>query len=144
VASSKLVACASLFSAARSAFGHEVAADVALLVARPDHGYLGDRGVADPPLGAVENVLVALTPGGGLQRHRVRAVLGLGQAERADLLEPGHRRKPPGFLLVAAEEIDRPHRKSGMHSEERVDAAVGARQLAGHDPGGQARHPGHP
>ena len=57
----------------------------------PDDHHVGDRSVADPALGAVEHPFVAVPPGGCLERHRVRAVLRLGQRERADLLEPRHR-----------------------------------------------------
>jgi hypothetical protein len=55
----------------RGAALDEEAADVPLLVARPHDDDVGDRGVADPALLAVEYPVLAVVAGGRLQRHRI-------------------------------------------------------------------------
>src|SRR6185503_484030 len=57
----------------------EEALDLAVLVgARPDDDDVGDRAVADPALGAVEDPAVAVATGARLERDGVRAVGGFG------------------------------------------------------------------
>jgi len=99
-------------------------------VARPDHDEVGDGGVADPALVAVEDPLVTLAAGRGLHpAGDVGAPVRLGQAERPDRLHPGHRGEPPLALLIGAARRDRAHRETGVHAEEAVDARVNARDL---------------
>ena len=106
------------------------ALDLAVLVrAGPHDDDVGDRPVADPALGAVEHPVVAVAPRARLQRDRVRAVLGLGQREGADLLEPRHGGQPALLLLLRPEHVDRLHRQPRLHAEERAEAAVAAVQL---------------
>jgi hypothetical protein len=110
------------------------------LVARPDHGDVGDRAVADPALGAIDDPPVTVAPGGGLQRNRVRAVVRLGQRERADLLQPGHPRQPALLLLVGPEHVDRLHGQAGLDAKERAEAPVAAVDLHVDESAGQRTH----
>ena len=78
--------------------------------ARPDHREIAPRGIADPPLLAVENPRVSLllcrcqqAPGcSGTDE-------GFRQAKAADHFEAGHRREPPLLLLFRASGIDGTH-----------------------------------
>ena len=120
----------------------EEALDLAVgLVAGPHDDDVGDRAVADPALGAVDDVLVAVAARARLQRDGVRAVLGLGQRERADLLDAGHAREPALALLLGAEQVDRAHRQARLHAEERPEAPVAAVDLHVHEPPGERAHP---
>jgi hypothetical protein len=100
-----------------------------LVRARPHDDHVGDRAVADPALGAVEHPAVAVAAGTGLERDRVRAVVGLGQGERADGVEPCHRGQPALLLRLGSEQVDRLHREARLHPEECPQAAVAAVQL---------------
>src|SRR5918997_7048765 len=121
-------------------FDHE-AADLAVVVAGPDDHQVGEGGVADPALGPVEHPLVAVAAGPGLERDRVRAVVGLGQAEGADLLHAGHGRQPAPLLLLVPEQGDRGHGEAGVDPEEGADAAVAPAQLHADQAGGHRAQP---
>ena len=108
--------------------------------ARPHDDDVGDRAVADPALGAVEHPVVAVAARAGLERDGVRAVLGLGQRERADRLQPRHRRQPALLLLLGAEQVDRLHRQPRLDAEERAEAAVAAVQLHVHQAARERAH----
>ena len=99
------------------------------------------RRVADPALAAVEHPLVAVGAHARLEVHGVGAVLGLGQRERADRVQVGHRRQPALLLLLGAEHRDRLHREVRVHAVERAHAAVRARPLHAHEAGGGRAHP---
>src|SRR6202023_837593 len=86
-------------------------------VARPDDGKIAPRRVADPPLLAVEDPIVALAlcrrcqaTGGARTDQR------LGEAEAADLLEARHWRQPLLLLLLRSVDVD------GAHCQTVVDA----------------------
>ena len=66
--------------------------------------------------------------------------VGLGQRERADRVEPRHRRQPALLLLLGAEQLDRLHRQPGLHAEERAEAAVAAVQLHVDQAAGERAH----
>src|SRR5450755_2301295 len=87
-------------SKARRPLLDQVGADIAGVVAGPDDDHVGEGRVADPALGAVQDEVLAVAPSSGLQRDGVRAVLCLGQAERADRLQTRHRRQPARLLLL--------------------------------------------
>src|SRR5262249_60834223 len=81
----------------------EEALDLAILrVPSPYHDDIGDAPVADPPLSAIDYVLIPLAARRRLERNRVGPVVGLGQRERAQALHPRHRRQPALLLLLAA------------------------------------------
>src|SRR2546422_568747 len=80
----------------------EEPADVAVVVPRPRDDDVGDRAVADPALGAVDDPVVAVAARRRLERDRVRPVVGLGERERADRLELRHGPEPPLLLLLGA------------------------------------------
>mmetsp|Transcript_19535 Transcript_19535/g.28172 ORF Transcript_19535/g.28172 Transcript_19535/m.28172 type:complete len:354 (+) Transcript_19535:133-1194(+) len=63
--------------------------DVARVVLCPNHEDVGNGGVGDPVLGAIEDVVVTFSPGLGLHGSRVGAVVGFGEAEAANQLAPG-------------------------------------------------------
>ena len=107
-------------------------------VAGPDDRDIGERGVADPLLCAVEDPAVALlTGGGGEAADGAGADVGFGQAEGADLLHAGHGRQPLGLLLLGAAEIDRAHGQAAVHAHEGRHRRVDAGQFHGHEPVGQ-------
>jgi hypothetical protein len=56
-------------------------------------------------------------------------VVGLGQREGADCVQPRHRLEPARLLLGRAEQLDRLHREPGLDAEERPEAAVAAVEL---------------
>ena len=89
---------------------------------------------------AVEHPGVAVAPCGGLQRDRVGAVVGLGEGECADLVQPRHAREPALLLVLGAAVGDRAHGESGLDADEGADAAVSAGELHGDQPGGQRVH----
>ena len=118
---------------ARRALLDQVAADVAVLVARPDDHHVGDRRVADPAL--------ARRRARTRRRRGARCVSswtasepwsGSVSANAPICVEVGHRRQPALLLLLGAEHRDRLHREVGVHAEERADAAVRARPLHAH------------
>ena len=115
---------------------------VAAVVAGPDHGHIADRTVADPLLLAVDDPFIAVTVGGGLEGHRVRAVVGFGQGEGAEFLGPGQRHQPGGFLLVAAEHGDAAQGESALHGHDGAHRTVTAGDLHVHQAGGERRHRG--
>src|SRR5579884_633440 len=88
-----------LWFEARSAFFDQEASHLALVIARPDDGDIGKRGVANPTFGAIDDVFVAITPRARFEHHGVGAVIRLGQAKSADLLHTRHERQPALLLL---------------------------------------------
>ena len=84
--------------------------------------------VADPGLGAVDPVAVAVAAGGGPDRLQVGAAVGLGERDPAAQLPGGETRKEAGLLGFAAEAL---HRRG--HDEVRVE-----------NPGYRHPHRGHP
>ena len=121
----------------------DVGADVALPVARPHDHEVGEHGVADPALLAVEDVAVAEVARPGLEDDGVAAVVGLGEGERADLLELRHRGEPAVLLLLRPEHRDRVHGEAGVDAVEGAHRAVAARELHRHEAGGERAEPGH-
>ena len=108
-------------------------ADHPLVVLRPHHHDVGDRRIADPHLAAVEDVAAIHLAGAALHAARVRAMIGLGQAEAADHLagrELGQVFLP---LLLGAEGVDRMHHQGRLHGQGRAVAAIDAFDLAGDD-----------
>ena len=92
---------------------------------RPDHGDIGDGAVGDPHLPAVEDPVVAVTPGARPHRARVGAGVGLGQPEAPDRLAGGHARQPFLLLLLASPAPDAVHRQRTLHRDQRAHARVG-------------------
>ena len=89
---------------------------------------------------AVEHPRVTVSARGCLQRHRVRAVVGLGQREGTDLLQARHRRQPVPLLLLGPAVGDRAHGQPRLHPDEGADAAVAAVELHRDQPGRQRVH----
>jgi hypothetical protein len=56
--------------------------------------------VADPPLGAVDDVLIAVAARGCVERHSIRAVRRFGQRKGADGINRGEAGQPALALLL--------------------------------------------
>src|SRR5215212_9709414 len=111
-------------------------------VAGPDDDEVGEGGVADPTLLAVQDPSVPVAPGCCFQHHGVGAVIRLRQAPGPYLLHPRHLGQPPPLLLLGPEDGHGPHREPGMDAEERVKAPVPPRHLDGDEPGSDLAHAG--
>src|SRR4029453_15045060 len=72
-----------------------------------DRDQVGDRAVADEPLRAGDEVVVAVANGGRADPGAVGARLCLGQRERDELPAGGEVRDPAGLLLGRAGEDER-------------------------------------
>src|SRR3954452_4999793 len=98
---------------------------VALLGCRAgeDDVEVGDRGVRDPVLRAVDDPLVAVADGGRAQGAGVRAGLRLGQAERRRPLPAGALRQEALLELVGAEHRDRQRAELLDHQDQRARRA---------------------
>ena len=117
-------------------------ADLAVVVAGPDHHDAGDGTVADPALLAGQHPFVAIPLRPGLQRHDVGAVVRFGERERTEHLTGCHPGQVLGALLRGAQHGDGGHRQSGMHGIEGRDAAVAAGQFGGDHALGEKGQPG--
>src|SRR5207253_11330507 len=82
---------------------HKETAHIAIIVTGPDNRHVGKRGIANPTLGPVNDVLVTYTVRTGLQSHCVRAMVWLGQTEGPNLLQPGHCWQPALLLFLRTE-----------------------------------------
>src|SRR5215207_5923887 len=111
-----------------------------LYVARPDDDKVGEGGVADPTLLAVDDPSVPVAAGRTLKHHGVRPVGGLRQAPGPDLLHPRHPGEPPSFLLLGTTDRHGPHRQPGMNPEECIEAPVPPRHLDRDEPGSDLAH----
>src|SRR6185437_4942196 len=68
-----------------------------------------------------------------LHAASVRAVIGLGQAEAADMFAGRQLRQVFLALRLGAEGVDRIHHQRGLHAHRRAVAAVDALDLAGNE-----------
>src|SRR5829696_2871752 len=110
-------------------------------VAGPDDDEVGEGGIADPTLFAVDDPAVSVTPGHGLQHYRVRPVVRLRKAPGPDLIHLRHLGEPAPLLLLGTADRHGPHRKPGMDPEERIEAPIPPRHLDSHEPGRNLAHP---
>ena len=122
---------------------HEPVDGAVLVAACPHHGDPAHGSVADPLLGAVEDVSALHRGGLALEPDGVGAVGRLGQRERTEELASGHVRQPALLLLVAATQGDRAHGQPALDTGHRGDGAVAARELHGHQTSGHLGHGGH-
>ena len=120
----------------------EEAPDLIVVLLGPDHGDVGDGAVGDPELGAAQDEGVALAPGARLHRARVGAVVGLGEAEAADLLPRGERRQPALLLSVGAVGVDRVHHEPALDRRRRPEPRVAPLELLHDEPVGDVVEPG--
>ena len=96
---------------------------------------LGDAGVGDPGLGAVEHPGVAVETGAGLHRGGVGAGLALGEAVADHRLAGGDRGQHLLLHALAAGQDDR-HRAELVHRRDQRGADVDPGDLLDHDAGG--------
>ncbi|MEY3262096.1 MAG: hypothetical protein RLZZ620_1147 [Pseudomonadota bacterium] len=115
------------------------AADLAVEL-RPDHGDMRQGAVGDPHLRAVEHVAVAVIDGLGQHAARVRAEVGLGEAEAADHAAGGHLGEVLQPLGFSAEAADGVHREAALHRDEAAQARVAALQLLADQAVGDVGH----
>ena len=80
---------------------------------------VGDTGVGDPGLGAVDHPLVAVLAGVGDHPARIGAGLGLGQRERRRPLAGRAARQEPLLQLLGAVELDRQRAELLDHQDQR-------------------------
>ena len=95
---------------------------------REDRDEIRDRAVADEPLRAVDDVVVAVARGGGPDRGDIRAGLGLGQGEGDELLPGRQLRDEACLLLVGAGDEER-QRGQLLDREDQAGRRAGATEL---------------
>src|SRR4051794_21203012 len=92
---------------------------------RENEEVIGDIGQGDPHLGAVENVMIAVTDDGGLDRTGIGASIRLGETEGCDFGAMRLRNKPALLLLLSAplqeSETIEADVHTHDHAQERVD-----------------------
>src|SRR5579883_1210495 len=110
------------------------AADHAVLGLGPDDEHIGDRRIGDPHLGAVEAIAARDLDGARGHAARIRAVIGLGQAEAANPLARGQFRQIFLALRLASKFMDRVHHEARLHAHRRTIGAVDALDLARNQP----------
>src|SRR5690606_9227955 len=91
-----------------------------------------DRAVGDEALSTVENVVVAVTLGAGLERGGVGADVGLGQAEGADQLARRQARQILALLLLGAVDQDALRADAVVSAEDGTEGRRGLADLEGH------------
>ncbi len=100
--------------------GHAIRPGCRGLTTRHHREQGGTRGVGDPALGAVQHIVLALSPGGGAQRGGIRSGVRFRQSEGDDRLAAGDARQEAAFLLLGAVDQD----------ASRTDADIGAKDAA--------------
>ena len=96
---------------------------------REDERVVGDGGVGDPVLLAVQDVDVALEAGGRLHRGHVRSGRGLGEAEAGDLLAARLRDEPALLLLLARVAEERERVQTDVDRDQRAEGRLAALDL---------------
>src|SRR5207248_5642422 len=89
----------------------------------------GPGPVRDEHLRAVEDPVVAVADRFGLERRRVRAGAGLGEAEATERLARTDARQPSFLLLVGAPLVDGLADETGVDGDDAPDAGVGPADL---------------
>ena len=110
---------------------HDQAMDTAfgVLGFGPHHREVCEGRIADPHLGPVQQVVVAHVLEGGDHAAGVAAVVGLGEAEAADLLALDHVGQPLLLLLLAAVLPNGVHGQRTLHAAQAAQAAIAALDL---------------
>ena len=103
---------------------------------------IGSVAQADPDLGPVEDVPIAVAPGGGDQVGGVAAHARLGEPERRELLASRLRRKVALLLLLGSPLEQRQRVQAGMHREDDAERGVGALHLLAQQREGDVVHAG--
>ncbi len=110
------------------------AVDPALVVLGPHDHEVGDGRVRDPRLGARKTPAAVDPACPRAHAAGVRSVVGLGEAEAAELVGPRHGRQVAFALRLAAEEVDRHHGERRLHAERGPEGGVDALELARDEP----------
>ena len=107
--------------------GRDPLGAAAFAAAREDDVEIGDTGVRDPGLAAVEPEAAGAGAGAGGHRRHVGAGLGLGESEGGDRRARAHPRQIAPLLRRVAIEADR-RAAEPLHGEGEIGEARGARQ----------------
>src|SRR5271166_903071 len=99
---------------------------------RPDDEYVGDRGVADPGLGADEAVAAVDLLGSSGHAAGIGAGVRLGEPEAADELAEREARQVLQPLVGVAIGVDGIHDERTLHAHHRAEAGVDALDLTRH------------
>ena len=120
---------------ARRPVRHDQVGDLVVAGARRDADDAGDVGarVGDELLGAVDHPVAVVAARAGADVAGVRARLGLGQPEGAELAPRGQVRHPLLLLLLGAEQVDRLRPERGVRAHRDRDGGVHARELLDRD-----------
>ena len=102
----------------------------ALRQAAEDDVEIGEAGVGDPGLLAVDHPGIAVAPRRGGHRGDVRAGVGFGEREGGDGLAGGHPRQPRPALRLGAEERERAAPQALQGEGEIGDPGMAAERLA--------------
>ncbi len=114
----------------------EKAADRPLVILGPYHADIGDRGIGDPGLGAVEDVSARAAPGPGPHRGGIGAGVGFGEAETTHPFAASELGEELGTLCLRAEGVDRIHHQRGLHRKRAAVAGIDPLDLARDQPVG--------
>src|SRR2546421_3724485 len=98
----------------------------ALVGPGPDDRQLGHVPVGDPALAAVDDPVVAISPGPRRHPGRVRPELRLGEPKAANYFTRGHLRQPRLLLFFRAVSMDRKHAKRPLNRDKAPQPAVAA------------------
>ncbi len=107
-----------------------------------DQEVVGDVGEADPDLAAVQDVAAVDSPGGGLEVRGVGSDVGLGQAERRELLAARLRDEPAPALLLGPPLQDRQRVESDVDALDHAERGVGPLELLAQEREGDVVGPG--
>ena len=107
-----------------------------------DQEVVGDVGEADPDLAAVQDVAAVDAPGGGLEVRGVGSDVGLGQAERRELLAARLRHEPAPALLLRPPLQDRQRVESDVDALDHAERGVGPLELLAQEREGDVVGPG--
>ena len=120
---------------ARRAVRDDQVGDLVVAGARGDADDAGDVGarVGDELLGAVDHPVAVVAARAGADVAGVRARLGLGQPERAELAPRGQVGHPLLLLLLGAEQVDRLRAERGVRAHRDRHRGVDARELLDRD-----------
>ena len=98
----------------------------ALIGSGPDDRQLGDVPVGDPPLAAVDDPVVSISPGPRRHPSGVRPKLRLGEPKAANDFARGHLGQPRLLLFFRAVSMDRKHTKRPLDGDKAAQPAVTA------------------
>src|SRR5919109_5667096 len=88
-------------------FLHHKSGHVSIVILSPNNFHICDRGIADPALAAVQNVVIAIPPRASLHSAGIRSVSVFSERKTADAFTRYEPRQPARMLLRRAERMNR-------------------------------------